>query len=358
MVTATNPYGSTPATSSETAIVGVPPVAESSSPPTISGTTTQGQTLTTTDGVWDSWNDSPDSYAYQWQRCDSAGSNCSDIPGAVASTYTLVYADAGSTIRFVVTATNAYGSTDASSSQVPATGTVIGLPPANTSPPTISGIPGRGQTLTASNGSWDNSPTSYAYQWQRCDGSDVCADISGAASSTYLLVPDDVGATIRVVVTATNPYGPTPATSSETVIVGVPPVNSLPPTISGTDLQGQTLTTTDGAWDNSPTSITYQWQRCDTSGANCSDIPSATANAYTLVYADAGSTIDVVVTATNAYGLGSATSTQTAVVIGLPPSNTSLPTISGTLIQGQTLNHYERRLGQLAHVHHLPVAAL
>jgi hypothetical protein len=41
--------------------------------------------------------------------------------------------------------------------------------PAYTALPTISGTATQGQTLSASDGSWSNFPTSYALQWRRCN---------------------------------------------------------------------------------------------------------------------------------------------------------------------------------------------
>src|SRR6185312_16245337 len=41
--------------------------------------------------------------------------------------------------------------------------------PSNTKQPTITGTARDGQTLTAQNGSWTNDPTSFSYQWLRCD---------------------------------------------------------------------------------------------------------------------------------------------------------------------------------------------
>ncbi|HEV7529041.1 MAG TPA: hypothetical protein VGO29_09105, partial [Solirubrobacteraceae bacterium] len=42
-------------------------------------------------------------------------------------------------------------------------------PPSNTSPPTITGSPEQGLTLTEHHGSWTHEPTSYSYQWRQCD---------------------------------------------------------------------------------------------------------------------------------------------------------------------------------------------
>lgn len=96
--------------------------------------------------------------------------------------------------------------------------------------------------------------------------------------------------------------------------VGTTPSNTSLPTISGTTTQGQTLSATTGTWTGSPTSYGYQWQDCDTSGANCGNINGATSSNYALTSNDVNHTIRVVVTATNSSGSGSATSAATTTV--------------------------------------------
>ena len=91
-----------------------------------------------------------------------------------------------------------------------------------TGAPTISGTPQVGQTLTASTTTImdDNGLTgvSYTYQWIRVDGGD--SDISGATSSTYILVDDDQGKTIKVKVSFTDD-----ASNSETLTSAAYPTN-------------------------------------------------------------------------------------------------------------------------------------
>jgi hypothetical protein len=96
----------TSSTSSGQNVAATQPVPANSSPPTISGKTTQGQTLKESHG---SWSNSPISYTYQWEDCDRSGANCSSIPGAVSQTHNLGSADVGHTIRLVETARNAGG---------------------------------------------------------------------------------------------------------------------------------------------------------------------------------------------------------------------------------------------------------
>ena len=156
---------------------------------------------------------------------------------------TLGAADVGKTIRSVVTATNAGGSASASSA---ATAVVVPEPPANTAQPEISGTTINGRQLSASTGTWTNSPTSYADQWQRCDAAAArCAAIASATQSTYTLTGADVGATIRVAVTARNAGGQATATSDPTgVVAPAAPTNTARPVITGTAASGQTLTAT------------------------------------------------------------------------------------------------------------------
>ncbi len=78
--------------------------------------------------------------------------------------------------------------------------------PVNSKAPTVSGTPRAGETLTAHDGTWTGTPTiGYGHQWQRCDGQGKnCKSIAGATAATYVATADDVGKTLRVVVTAGN----------------------------------------------------------------------------------------------------------------------------------------------------------
>jgi len=73
-------------------------------PPTISGTAQQGQTLTAGVGTW-SFDEDYLTYQYQWLRCDAAGANCVAISGKTSAFLLLTASDVGSTIRVQVTAT-------------------------------------------------------------------------------------------------------------------------------------------------------------------------------------------------------------------------------------------------------------
>jgi uncharacterized delta-60 repeat protein len=119
----------------------------------------------------------------------------------------------------------------------------------------------------------------------------------------------------------------------------IAPINSTPPTISGTAADGQTLTAKPGAWTGSaPMNLSYQWRRCDQAGASCLDIVEATATAYILAAADVGHTIRVDETATNPYGTGSVDSAPTATVkpkpgaIGGKVTNTNHQPIAGATV--------------------------
>ena len=168
------------ATSAATAVVTtVAPV--NTSPPTMSGPAQQGQTLTADPGSWS--GTAPISYTYQWQRCSPG---CANISGATASSYPVLAADVGATLRVAVTGTNSaaparhphpnrhrHQQRDRARQHDPAVGV---------------GHAQQGQTLTPTTGSWSGTaPISYTYQWQRC--SPGCSDISGATASSYRCSP-------------------------------------------------------------------------------------------------------------------------------------------------------------------------
>jgi hypothetical protein len=157
----------------------------------------------------------PTSFSYQWQRCNAAGWECRPIKAAIHAGYLLAARDAGRTLRVQVIAYNAAGASRPARSAP--TQVVAPAPlkiPVNTSPPTISGLAQAGSILTASPGTWTESPTAYTYRWRRCDASGVNCTALAATSRSYMPIEADVGKTLRVAVTASNQAGTSQAAVS------------------------------------------------------------------------------------------------------------------------------------------------
>ena len=335
MVTATNGSGPTSSASEVTAAVGAATPPENVVPPTIGGAARLAGTLTASPG---SWSGPPSTYAFLWQSSADGGANWADLPGADSSTYVPVAADVGALLRVVVTATNVAGSTTASSS---ATEPVLPAPPANVSPPVVSGVVVEGGSLAVSTGEWLGSPTSYAYEWQRCDTSGGnCVTVWWAATDSFPLRAEDVGLTLRAIVTAANPAGPASAASEATaVVLPLPPVNDEAPTVSGVVALGEVLTAEPGRWESAgPLSYSYRWQR-SVDGESWLDVPAAVGSSYLLLSADIGSLMRAVVAATNAGGSAEAPSAPTIPVAGAgAPTPIQLPQLTGTTQVGRPLN--------------------
>jgi hypothetical protein len=261
-----------------------------------------------------------------------------------AVSYTFPGFACGTTHKLGVSSFDAAGNRSATATIAATTAACpSGAAPVNTSAPTITGTVSVGSLLSASVGVWSGSPTSYSYQWQYCSADmSSCADIIGYTSSVYTPVPADAGGRDRVKVTATNAAGSSVAYSSPTAVVapGVPTLVSAP-TIAGQPVVAGTLTASTGAWSGSPTGYAYQWRRCDTLGNNCSAVAGATASSYGLAAGDAGATLRVAVTASNAGGSTTAVSTQTVVVAAAGTG------AAADFVADPNLNRHARAVGQV-----------
>ncbi len=181
------------------------------------------------------------------------------------------------------------------------------------SPPTITGEARSPHTLTANPGAWLGSePIHYDYQWESCDLEGIsCFPLPGATSTTYRLGASNVDAALRVQVTAGNGAGTSVATSLVTGIVlpALAPVNTGPPklTLFGPPAPGATIEARGATWENVDTSpeageLSYQWQRCEATGASCKDVPNADGSTYDVTRDDSGYRVRAVVTAENETG--------------------------------------------------------
>jgi hypothetical protein len=184
-----------------------------------------------------------------------------------------------------------------------------------------------GDTLTCNPGSWSYAPTSFTYVW------------NGQADSTAtkIVQSSEVGFTVWCTVYAHNANGTGVAEYSQAIHIEerpvpptiTPPVNTQPPAITGSPVEGDTLVEVPGSWQangQTETGTSVQWLRCETSG--CSPIPGATADTYTLVAADVGATIKVEESTSDSAGAGTPalsdpTAIVTAVAVAVAVASTS-----------------------------------
>ncbi len=269
------------------------------------------------------WNPVPAATLLRWERCTSpSATGCTAIPGTTDISYQMTAADVNSYIRYVVTASNAAGSTTVPSnfSSLVQPGQMPKPAPPSQSP--FIQVPRTGFTvgtaLQASGGTWGTgiAPT---IAWERCQATaEVCSPI-GQQGSSYSLTLADVGSRVRVAASVSNVAGTTTAYSTISSPI-VPSTAIEKPRLLDRDLVlrplrgdgvsvGSAIRGAVGNWSGSPT-FTYAWQSCRPTGEACVAVAGQTTTDYTITAADRNRTLRFVVTASNAAGSTTFTSTQ------------------------------------------------
>ena len=347
-------------TGAATAAVASRPNSPATGAPTISGTVQVDETLTAdTSGITDADGLSDVSYSYQWIRND--GTNDSDIGGQTGSTYTLVSADEGKTIKVKVSFTDDADNEETLTSA--ATASVAAAP----SRLTVS----LENAATTHDGSAvftfeirfsEEFALSYAtlkfHAFDVTGGEVLNSQRMDKPSNIRWLItvrPDSNG-DVTIVLPVTEDCAAQGAICTED---GRPLSNRLQmtvtgplsadqnteatgaPTISGTAQVDETLTADVSSINDSDgltnVSYSYQWIRND--GTNDADIGGQTGSTYTLTDEDVGKSIKVKVSFTDDAGNEETlTSAATAAVAAKPNAPaTGAPTISGTAQVDETL---------------------
>jgi hypothetical protein len=282
-----------------------------------------GNFISATAGTWS--GSFPMTFTYQWKWCDSPTSSCFNIIGATSSFYTVPSIYYGKVLRVQVTATNSAAAVAQNSEASPA---VSAIAPVLRITPQIIGQNIVDQTLALTLGTWDGTPApTFTYSWRRCNPpGDLasCVPIAGATAATYSPAVADIGSTIRVWVTGSNPAGTAVAITNHTFPIvdkqHFAPSVTAPAAIAGTATVGRQLTGATATFDgDAPIASSLVWQRCDATGSACRSIPGATKVVYHPTNSDLGSTLRIAVTAKNAYGTLVALSDTSEPVVAAPP---------------------------------------
>ena len=165
-----------------------------------------------------------------------------NIASATASTYTLVDADLGTTVKVRVSFTDDASNAETLTSNV----SVIIARPANTAAtgkPGITGTAQVGQTLTATVGTSadvDGLPNPFltdvntSFQWIRVATDNTETNIASATASTYTLVAADLGTTIKVKVGFADNYDYDETLTSDATAAVAASTNTPPSASNGT----------------------------------------------------------------------------------------------------------------------------
>ena len=238
--------------------------------PGITGVPRVGEVLTAaTSGIADADGLENAGFSYQWIRHNPAASTDADFPGATGSTYTVTREDRDRAIKVRVDFTN-----DAGNRETLTSFALLILTPVNTpatGAPAVNGTAQVGETLTvdtsgiADADGLDNA--TFSYQWIANDGT-ADTDMQDATGSTYSLVSDDEGKTLKVRVSFTDDVGNDESlTSAATAAVAAEDPQSLEPPVAPVNLTA--VVNEDGSvtlsWDDpGDESVTgYQVRRRD-----------------------------------------------------------------------------------------------
>lgn len=315
--------------------------------PQISGNFRSGSQITSTSGTWNA-SASPQ-LSYEWFICSEQNSDpsltCTKIVGATTNKFLISDAEVNKYIRVAVTA-----SIPGDSLRIFSAATeLIGKQPVATTPILIQGNALYGNFLKVVEPIWTGSPTpTYNYSWYSCTSAisvqtqimpNTCTAIGTANSTTYTPLLGDIGKFLSVKVSATNIFGSAQAWSVTTPKIESIPINISAPTLTGSNLIGQTLSVSQGVWSGSATiTYSYQWLACKntTTMSSCVNISNATKNTFKLTASQQGQYVRVKVSASNKNGSLS-TFTSPTNLVGIAPAVKGSIALAGSAFVGSTL---------------------
>ena len=321
--------------------------------PAASGTTTDGQTLTAAGASAAAWNNATGlTITTEWLRCAyPAWTTCTPIAGQTGTTFVLTSADIDARIKVRVTAAKNGVSTVAESVASAVVAPRVPVPDINSRPFLTNSGPAPmriGQTAFANPGGWNTGALNFTFSWRACATVQNPSNCPEVGAGNQFAIPDSlVGQWLSILVTARTsnlvPPQLTSATAAASAGLQIAD-NNLSilelPLVSGTPLDGSTLTTTNPAWDPAHDNNEYHWQRCATTEwpDTCDAIPGASGTAYTLTPADVGKYITIRIRGTySPYFVDAWPEFTSPVVAARAPKNTAVPTLSGSATVGSLL---------------------